>query len=93
MSYFGGDARTLWKTSNTRYAWWNVPFYADILLTSNDSIFYLPRDPKVARGLSNQLKDLTKQNDNKLNFIIDEWREDLHLFTKPDFWRTYCKLK
>jgi GT2 family glycosyltransferase len=93
MSYLGGAARTLWKTSNTRYVWWNVPFYADILLTSNDSIFYLPRDPRVAKRLSNQLKVLTKQNDNRLNSIIDEWREDLHLFTKPDFWRVYCKPK
>ena len=92
MCYFRGAARTLWSSSNTRYTWWSIPYYADIMITNNEATYFLPRDFIVARDLSNKFNDLTKQNASNMNHIIHEWREHLHTYTKPDFWRDYCKV-
>ena len=89
LAYCRGSSRSLWKTANTRYAWWNIPFYADILVTTKDSSHFYPRDYKAARKLSKTIKEVTNQHSDGLELTIVEWQNHLPLFSSPEFWRVY----
>jgi len=91
MAYRRGRTQTLWTTKSTRYAWWNVPFYADIIVENMGGEIFFPRDHKIARELRATLRGVTHNHGDRLDSIMEDWRNSMPLFSSPGFWETYCK--
>jgi len=89
MAYLKGKSHTLLITKNTRYEWWVVPYYADIIVVNKGENFFFPRDYKTARKLRVELKEITNQHSDNLDQTINRWRDHMELFTSPDFWAKY----